>query len=165
MVILAMCEEKVDPSVVPAGEDSHRDENVALGLRTDSYWMCDSPFSRGTAVMEWNKSSTAKPIPTLSLSGMGPRVGIEGVFLNCWQMPTVLMTVQACPSIVATALPPIASRFARRSNMTYVSSNPSSGGRLSKFSIQQPSHWNGIDAWAPLTPWLIRNIRLSCLYH
>ena len=35
---------------------------------------------RGLAVSEWNNSSTAKPMPTGSVKGMGPWGGIVGVF-------------------------------------------------------------------------------------
>ncbi len=119
----------------------------------------------GIAVKEWNRSSIARPMPTPSDMGMGPWEGINGVFLKCWQFWTVLRMAVACASIIATALPPMASRFARRTNMTYASSNPLTGRRPSRLINQQILHWNCIEVCAPRTPWLIQNTHLSCLYH
>jgi hypothetical protein len=117
MLNFAMLDEKVEPSLVPAGDDSHAEVKVALGLRMDLNCICNSHFMRGTASKEWNRSSTAKPMPSPSDMGIGPCGGIVGVFLNCWQLRTVLRMTAACASIIATALPPIASRFAQRRNM------------------------------------------------
>ncbi len=49
---LAIFDEKVDPSFVPVGNNSHAKVNVALGLLTESNYIGDSPLIRGTAVIK-----------------------------------------------------------------------------------------------------------------
>ena len=72
-----------------------------------------------------------------------PRAGRHGVRRILLAFLTKRFRAAACPSMVVLALPPIASRFAWRINITYASSNPGTGRRPSIFSNQQHSHWNG----------------------
>jgi hypothetical protein len=88
IVILALLNENVEPSFIPIGKDSHADEKVLLGFLIKSNCICFSPFMRGTAVKEWNSSLIASPMPMLSPIGIGPRGGIDGVFLKNQQLLT-----------------------------------------------------------------------------
>lgn len=65
-------EVKVEPSLMPAGEDSQADEKVALARRIESNCMNASPDIRGLAERELNSMSTAMAIPELSAKGIGP---------------------------------------------------------------------------------------------
>jgi hypothetical protein len=50
MVNLAILDDKVDPSLVLADNDSHAEVKVALGLHMEPNCICSSPLMRGTAV-------------------------------------------------------------------------------------------------------------------
>ncbi len=141
--------ENIEPYFIPVGDDYHADVKVALGLLMESNCIWDSPLIRGTAVIEWNNSSTASPMPTLSDMGIGPWGGINGVFLDCWQLWMAIRMAVECALMVAMALPPMTSRFAWQINMRYASSNPSAGRCPSRLIIQQSSQWKLIKACTP----------------
>ncbi len=82
IVIFAMFDENVEHSLIPIGEDSHTNENVPRGFFIESNCMCFSPLMRGRADTKWKRSSTAGPMPTLSPIGIGPRGGMDDIFLN-----------------------------------------------------------------------------------
>jgi hypothetical protein len=71
----------VDPSSMPAGDDSHAEMKVALGRHIESNCMHVSPFKQGRADNELYSMSTAIPIPKLSSMGIGPLSRIVGIFL------------------------------------------------------------------------------------
>ena len=83
-------------------------------------------------------------IPELSVKGIGPLGGIVGIFLIALEFQTARFVAAACPSIVDTALPDMASKFARRMHIVYTSSNPDTRSRPSMVRNQQSLHWNGI---------------------
>ncbi len=82
IMILAILDENVEPSLFPISEDSHADKNVLLGFLIESSCTCFSPFMRGTEVKEWNSSLTASPMPKLSPINIGPHGSTEGIFLR-----------------------------------------------------------------------------------
>ena len=96
-------------------------------------------------------------MPQESFNGMGPRAGIVGVFPIKLQFLTIRKISLPCDIDVVGDLPAIASKFARLMKDTYASSWPGMGSRRSKFNIQHFSHWKGMDACTPVTPWLSVN--------